>query len=242
MNPYDSFKIRVITAVGKAVPDVPGYVEADVTLDNYRLKGIKMIVFKRATNPCLIGRDVLSVNPSTQDHFLAIMGLKKPKVLTTLPINRNNEEELPIECTDHENEYRAPCETRIENAIDRKCLTISTIESFYDCDPDRDHDCASKHQINSIEGPITPATTSTEIILIRAVDILLEETNQALDESISEQSNINQVMTVALPNTSTSRKPIARSGLTSALRDKLTLDLSKKRIHWTKSPIGRRLN
>ena len=67
VNPYDSTKVRVITADGKEVPDVPGYVEADVTLDNYRLKGVKMIVFKRATNPCLIGRDVLAVHPSTQD-------------------------------------------------------------------------------------------------------------------------------------------------------------------------------
>ena len=60
INPYDSSKVRVITADGTEVPDVPGYVEADVTLDNYRLKGVKMIVFKKATNPCLIG-DVLSV-------------------------------------------------------------------------------------------------------------------------------------------------------------------------------------
>ena len=68
LNPYDNSKIRFITAEGKEVPDVPGYVEADVTLDNYRLKGVKIIVFKRATNPCLIGRDVLSVLPTTQDH------------------------------------------------------------------------------------------------------------------------------------------------------------------------------
>ena len=141
-----------------------------------------MIVFKRATNPCLIGRDVLSLHPSTQDHFSAMMGLKKSKAPTTSPINQNEEKEgFPMECKDHENKSRAPYKTKIENAVERKCLTKSTIESFYDCG--RDHDCASiqQHQINSIEGPLTPLTTPTEIILIRALDILLEETNQALD-------------------------------------------------------------
>ena len=180
VNPYDRSKIRAITEDGKEVPDVPGYVEADVTLENNRLKGVKIIVFKRATNPCLIGREVLSVHPSTQDHFLAMMGLKKPKVPTTLPINHFEEREgFPLECKDSENKHRAPCKTRIENAIERKCLKKSIIESFYDCD--RDFDCASNYQINSIEGPITPATTPTEIILIRALDILLEETKQALN-------------------------------------------------------------
>ena len=102
-----------------------------------------------------------------------------------------------MECKDHESKNRAPYKTKIENAVERKCLTKSTIESFYDCD--RDHDCASchQHQINSIEGPNTPPTTPTEIILIRALDILLEETTQALNESITEheQSNTKQVDT-----------------------------------------------
>ena len=158
-----------------------------------------------------------------------MMGLKKPKVPTTLSINHSDEREgFPMECKDHENKNRAPYKTKIENAIERKCLTKSTIESFYDCD----HDCASdhQHQINSIEGPITPQTTPTEIILIRALDILLEETNQALDESITEheQSKINQVNTVAISIRPTSRQPIVRSGLMSALRKKLTLDLIRK--------------
>ena len=113
-----------------------------------------------------------------------MMGLKKSKAPTTSLINQNEEKEgFPMEFKDHENKNRAPYKTKIENAVERKCLTKSTIESFYDCD--RDHDCASyhHHQINSIEGPITPPTTPTEIIVIRALDILLEETNQALDES-----------------------------------------------------------
>ena len=114
-----------------------------------------------------------------------------------------------MECKDHEHKHRTPYKTKIENAVERKCLTKSTIESFYACD--RDHDCASnhQHQINSIEGPITPATTPTEIILIRALDILLEETNQALDESVAEHENINQATTAAVPTTPTSRQPVS---------------------------------
>ena len=78
IKPYDNSKIRVITVGGKEVPDVAGFMEANVTLDNHKLKGVRMIVFKRATNPCLIRRDVLAVHPTTQDYFLAMMGLRKP--------------------------------------------------------------------------------------------------------------------------------------------------------------------
>ena len=57
--------MRVITADGKKVQDVQGYVETDVTLGEHKLKGVRILVFKRATNPCHIGRDVLEVHPST---------------------------------------------------------------------------------------------------------------------------------------------------------------------------------
>ena len=40
--PYDKNKVRVITSDGKEVQDVPGYVKADVTLGEHRLKGVKM--------------------------------------------------------------------------------------------------------------------------------------------------------------------------------------------------------
>ena len=109
INPYDHSKIRVITADDKEVPDVPGYVETDVTLDDHKLKGVRMIVFKRASNPCLIGRDVLSVHPTTQEHFLDMMGLKKPKSSPTSQANNNNhKDELPLECKDTESKDRPP--------------------------------------------------------------------------------------------------------------------------------------
>ena len=92
VNPYDNSKVRVITADGKEVPEVPGYVEADVTLDNYRPKGVK-----RFSNGIQGPRE------------------KKPRTIQ----NQN------------------------WKCYERKCLTKSTIESFYDCD--RDHDCALDH-------------------------------------------------------------------------------------------------
>jgi hypothetical protein len=52
INPYDKTKVRVITADGKEVQDVPGYVETDIRLNEHVVKNVKMIVFKRATNPC----------------------------------------------------------------------------------------------------------------------------------------------------------------------------------------------
>ena len=199
-----------------------------------------MIVFKRASNPCLIGRDVLSIHPATQEHFLAMMGLKKPKSPSTSQTNdSDHKEEMPLECKNVENKNRASCKTKRESLIERECITRASIESFYDCKRDHHHcnrNTSNQHQINSIDYPGTPANTPTEIILIRALDIHLEETNKALDESIAEHENPN------VSQTPTSKRPIPHSGLTSALRDKLALDFKRKRIHRTKSPSGRRPN
>ena len=204
-----------------------------------------MIVFKRATNPCLIGRDVLAIYPTTQDHFLAMMGLKKPYIPTTLLINNNGEkEELPLECKDTEIKHRAPYKTKIENSVERKCIIRSSIESEYVCG--HDHYCtANQQQVNSVDYAKTPATPPAEIILIRALDILLEETNTALDESIAEHESakINQEATITTPKTPKSRQQVCHSELTSSLMEKLIIDSKKsKRIHRTKSPSGRRLN
>ena len=93
-----------------------------------------MIVPKKATYPSLIGRAVLAIHPTNQDHFLAMMRLKKSKAPKILPINNNEEkEELPLECKDTENKNRVPYKTKIENSVESKCLK-STIESVYDCD------------------------------------------------------------------------------------------------------------
>ena len=73
-----------------------------------------MLVFKRATNPCLIGRDVLAVHPSTKDHYQAMMGVTRPNKLPLKQnhnIDNNNNEESEntgIECKDHENKNRLP--------------------------------------------------------------------------------------------------------------------------------------
>ena len=46
----------------------------DVILGNQKLEKVKMLVFKNATNQCLIGRDVLATHPDIKQHFEAIMG------------------------------------------------------------------------------------------------------------------------------------------------------------------------
>ena len=149
INPYDKNKVRVITADGKEVQDVPGYVETDVTLGEHRLKGVRMLVFKRATNPCLIGRDVLAVHPGTKDHYQAMVGVTRPNKLPLKQshnIDNNNNEEAEsksIECKDNNNS-RLPFKTKIENSVERRCTTKSSIESTYDCS--RDHGKRSTDQ------------------------------------------------------------------------------------------------
>ena len=151
------------------------------------------MVFKRATNPSLIGRDVLVVHPSTKDHYQATMGVTKPKVPNTLPLKHNQNvnsntkaDTTSMEYKDNENKNRMPYRTKIENSVERRCTTKSSIESTYDCG--RDHQCTANAQhINAVDYPTTPAASpSEEIILIRAIDVVVEETNQALNESILE--------------------------------------------------------
>ena len=78
VKPYDWTKIKAITADGKEVQDVSGFAEVEVFLGNQKLEKVKKLVFKNATNPCLIGRDVLASHPDTKHHFVALMGRKLP--------------------------------------------------------------------------------------------------------------------------------------------------------------------
>ena len=77
IKPYDRTKIKVITADGKEVKDILGFAEVDVILGNQKLERVKMLVFKNATNPCLIGRDVLATHPDTKQHLEAIWAAYK---------------------------------------------------------------------------------------------------------------------------------------------------------------------
>ena len=53
----------------------------DVILGNQKMEKVKMLVFKNATNPCLIGHDVLASHPETKQHFEALMGKKISQTL-----------------------------------------------------------------------------------------------------------------------------------------------------------------
>ena len=64
----------MVTAEGNEVKDLLGFTEADLMLGNQKKEKVKMLVFKSLTNPCLIGRDVLSTHPDTKHHFEALMG------------------------------------------------------------------------------------------------------------------------------------------------------------------------
>ena len=78
INPCNNSKIRVITADGKEVKDLLGFAEVDIALGNQKLEKVKTLVFKNATNPCLVGRDVLATHPDIKQHFEAIMGKQTP--------------------------------------------------------------------------------------------------------------------------------------------------------------------
>ena len=78
IKPFVMNKIKVITADGKEVKDILGFAEEDVILGNKNLEKVKMLVFRNATNPCLIGRDVLATHPDIKHHFDAIMGKQTP--------------------------------------------------------------------------------------------------------------------------------------------------------------------
>ena len=70
---YDRTKIKAVTADGKEVKDILGFAELDATIDNQTLEKVKMLVFKNASNPCLVGRDVLAVHPVTKANFEALI-------------------------------------------------------------------------------------------------------------------------------------------------------------------------
>ena len=62
---------------------------------------------------------------------------------------------------------------------------------------------------------MTPAASPfEEIILIRAIDVLVEKTNQALNESIveHENNNTNQASCLATPESQTSQSEVLSSG------------------------------
>ena len=85
IKPYDRNKIKAVTADGKEVKDILGFAEVDVILGNQKLEKVKILVFKNATNPCLIERDVLATHPDIKQHFEAIMERQTPSTNQDIP-------------------------------------------------------------------------------------------------------------------------------------------------------------
>ena len=69
---------------------------------------------------------------------------------------------------------RKMCSSKINNSIDKR---TSIFDNFYDCS--KDHNCdANRKEINSLDYPKTPANTpKEEIILIRALDVIIEDSS-----------------------------------------------------------------
>ena len=77
IKPYDKSRTKAVTADGKEEQNVLGFAEVNVTLGNHTLEKVRMLVFKNASNPCLIGRDVLAVHPETKTQFNALMNTQE---------------------------------------------------------------------------------------------------------------------------------------------------------------------
>ena len=92
ISPYDRSKIKAMTADGKEVKDVLFFAEVEVTLGNLKLTNARMLVFKNLTNPCLVGRDILSAHPKTKDHFEVLMGRMEDKPQCQNKLDDDNDE------------------------------------------------------------------------------------------------------------------------------------------------------
>ena len=94
-----------------------------------------------------------------------MMGVTRPTDPNKLPLKQNHNfdynnneesENTGIEFKDHENKNRLPVKTKIDNSVERRCTTKSSIKSTYDCGKDHQRS-ASAEQINSVDYPSTPA-------------------------------------------------------------------------------------
>ena len=75
------------------------------------------------------------------------------------------------------------CASKINNSMKKR---TSIIENIYDCS--KDHHCdTNRKEINALDYPMTSATTPTqEIILIRALEIVIEDSESDEEVCASE--------------------------------------------------------
>ena len=99
---------------------------------------------------------------------------------------------------------RKICASKINNSIEKR---ISIIENIYDCS--KDHHCdANRKEINALDYPRTAAKTPTEgTILIRALEIIIEDSDNSEEELISEYESL-----VISPNNSINTNNQPRGG------------------------------
>ena len=61
IKPYDKTKVKA--TANEKVKDILGFTVVDVILGDQKMEKVEMLVFKNATNPCLIVRNVLATHP-----------------------------------------------------------------------------------------------------------------------------------------------------------------------------------
>ena len=124
----------------------------DVILGRNKVEKVKMLVFKNATNPCMIGRDVLATHPDAKHHFESLMGAKettitsqnKCKTYHNDRISDDDHDEMDDLLSDNANTKlttvdesihtkvpvsmdRNMCKTKINNSIEKRTSTIENV-------------------------------------------------------------------------------------------------------------------
>ena len=99
---------------------------------------------------------------------------------------------------------RKMCMLKINNSIEKR---TSVIENVYDCS--KDHNCdANRKEIFALDYQTTPATTPTEeTIFIRALEIVIEDSDNSEEKLISEDESM-----VISPNNSINTNDQPRGG------------------------------
>ena len=90
-KPYDKSRIKAVTADGKESKDILGFAEVDVTIGDQTLEKVKTLVFKNATNPFLVGRNVLAEHLFTKANLEALINNDAAPVQ---PIGKDLNDEL----------------------------------------------------------------------------------------------------------------------------------------------------
>ena len=229
IKPYDQNKIKVVTADGKEVKDLLGFAEVDIILGDQKLERVKTLVFKNATNPCLIGRDVLATHPDIKQHFEAIIGRHKPLKKQEVPkqsdcktrhCDRSSDDDYD-EMDDKYNDNLAvkgcwaknkskidgeSIQTKVQVNVDRAiCKTkINNSMEKRTSTIENVYNCSNDHECESNRNEINskqhPESEDEPNILICAIDLIIEDQEMINSSLITSDESM-----VISPNNTTNK-------------------------------------